>query len=244
MAVESRHRSMGNFNLWRGGVPQAWIGGGTAGALIEPHTPVVGEVLVPGRAVVLNGTTYVNQSAGNITIPPVITHANMLVIGLTEIIDDLFNSVVDLTGPAPLGAEMGINRITGALFYVDSAGNWQPLAAGGGLNINPVQTVDFTATAGASGLVQEWPVDMSAMTPGSILNVTQPVGPHTTGDTFAVEDISLACTLTRIIRVNFTTPIHGLAPPDYAVINNAGARLEFSYIDATYGWRIQSSVNF
>ena len=112
------------------------------------------------------------------------------------------------------------------------------------------QSADFTATAGSNGECHEWPVNVSGLAAGGVINVAEPAGPHEPGDSFAIFDSRLATdngitapALNRRIRINFTSNLHSLPGPDYAEINSAGARIKFTYIDATIGWSVAANVN-
>ncbi|MCG7492482.1 hypothetical protein [Thalassobius sp. Cn5-15] len=57
--------------------------------------------------------------------------------------DEVVRSTTNLTGAAPAGTEWGVNIATGAAFFVDPSGNWQPV---------PTATVDMNLTvADAAG---------------------------------------------------------------------------------------------
>lgn len=56
------------------------------------------------------------------------------------VIDEVIESAADLTGPAPAGAQWGVNTSTGAVFYVQ-LGTWQPAPAGAN-----IYTADGTTT--------------------------------------------------------------------------------------------------
>lgn len=111
------------------------------------------------------------------------------------------------------------------------------------LEMQAEQNADFTAE-----LNKEYPVDTSALTAGQFITVTAPTA-TAAGDSFAVFCSRLTCDngvvgIPRSIRVVFAADnIHSLPAPDYAVINSAGARLEFTYVDTSIGWRIASNVN-
>ena len=124
-------------------------------------------------------------------------------------------------------------------------------SAGIVVEVQPEQSADFTATAGSDGVIHEWPVDMSAYAPGGILNVASPASPSE-GDRFAVFDSRLVTddgvvfpAENRNIRINFTSEtLHSLPAPDFAVINTAGARIDFLFVGGSVGWRVASNVNY
>lgn len=118
------------------------------------------------------------------------------------------------------------------------------------VEVQAEQSADFTAQSGPDGVCFEYPVNVSGYAPGGTLFVTAPSSPSV-GDCFSIVDSRLACDngidppgLNRNIRVDFATDIlHSLPAPDYAVINSAGARIEFLYVGGSVGWRIASNVN-
>ena len=124
-------------------------------------------------------------------------------------------------------------------------------SAGIVVEVQPEQSADFTATAGSDGVIHEWPVDMSAYAPGGILNVASPASPSE-GDRFAVFDSRLVTddgvvfpAENRNIRINFTSEtLHSLPAPDFAVINTAGARIDFLFVGGSVGCRVASNVNY
>ena len=57
---------------------------------------------------------------------------------------EVTTSTVDLSGPAPAGAQWGVNSLTGQAFYVDSSGNWAR---------QPVASVDLNTTVSSQSAV-------------------------------------------------------------------------------------------
>ena len=112
------------------------------------------------------------------------------------------------------------------------------------------QSADFTATAGQNGVCHEWPVDITGVAPGGKLSVAAPASPAV-GDCFAVFDSKLAADngldspgLDRNIQIDFASDsLQGQAAPEYAVINAAGARIQFIFAGGSIGWRLSATVN-
>ncbi|MEO1529615.1 MAG: hypothetical protein AAFX06_29690 [Planctomycetota bacterium] len=142
-------------------------------------------------------------------------------------------------------ANIEITASTAANEYVIEFVTQADTPAAAGLAMQAEQSSDFTAETG-----NEYPVDLSGLPAGGVVNVAQPTGTPSADDSFAVFDSRLAAdngidgaALNRSIRINFTDNLHSLAGPDYAVINSAGARIVFTYVDSAIGWRIAANVN-
>lgn len=104
-----------------------------------------------------------------------------------------------------------------------------------GLDIETEQVIEFTAEVS-----KEYPVNLSASPSVGTFSVLPPTSP-VTGDSFAIFDSRALASNARRISVDFTgSAIHGQAD-DFAVINTRAGRLEFTYINATVGWRIAAS---
>lgn len=124
-----------------------------------------------------------------------------------------------------------------------SGATWRVVGGGGdSVLVQPVQTADFAATAGAAGLEHLWPVDISGNDPTSVLTITAPASPAI-GDRFSVADHRLEATATKTIRVELAQGLMGLPGPDYATINSAGAKFVFTYLGGAIGWEVASNVN-
>ncbi len=112
----------------------------------------------------------------------------------------------------------------------------------GELILGAEQSSDFTAEVG-----YEYPVDVRAYPVSGTLLVTAPASPSP-DDRFAVFDSRLmagsgAVNPERFIRIDVAGNLQGQTGPDYAVINNAGGRIELKYVSADVGWRIHSTPN-
>ncbi|HBE67121.1 MAG TPA: hypothetical protein DDW52_03130 [Planctomycetaceae bacterium] len=126
-----------------------------------------------------------------------------------------------------------------------SEGVVEPLATsseGEELTLGAEQSGDFTAEAG-----YEYPVDLRAYAVASTLIVSAPASPSP-DDRFAVFDAYLMAgngtvNPERFIRIEVAENLQGQTGPDYAVVNNAGGRIELKYVSAAVGWRIHSTPN-
>jgi hypothetical protein len=52
-------------------------------------------------------------------------------IGIINVGNEVVVANADLTGAAPAGAELGVNRVSGQTFFADGSGNWQPVPGSG-----------------------------------------------------------------------------------------------------------------
>ena len=125
-------------------------------------TPGTTPDIQPNAGISADGRQWQNQAAGSIAVPSPVTAANMLAAGFTDVTQGGGSSGLNSTGPwtgaAAPGDAFGLDPATGARYYVDDTGNWQPQP--GGVDLNTTQET----IAGPAPAMNVIPTEVSGQT--------------------------------------------------------------------------------
>lgn len=153
--------------------------------------------------------------------------------------------------PSPIDPSIVIRTLepSGDVEYWDYSGGVYTLldtVEACSVEVNAFQTAPFTATASKCGII--WPVDLTGQPATSELVVTAPTNPSD-GEWFLVKNVvgvngAGAATFDKIIKVDMPTQsLDGDPAPQFAVIQDAGSALKFTWSEANSTWLMEIFVD-